>query len=183
LCCGRNRCSGVRAPARSRTSSSPAIPPLSANRRRAQAGCMRSSMTATACSPGATARARLQARCRGHRLEADRVALRVRPNRQMGQDQEPGRASGAATGGEGLERMIRTPDWPQKPDAISGRIIPWAGDQLGIAYDYQGGKHEANPIEANDWPIVDRLERTGQVTYTNDRARELAVKVRENNRR
>jgi hypothetical protein len=79
--------------------------------------------------------------------------------------------------------MIRTPDWPQKPDAISGRIIPWAGDQLGIAYDYQGGKHEANPIEANDWPIVDRLERTGQVTYTNDRARELAVKVRENNRR
>jgi hypothetical protein len=59
-----------------------------------------------------------------------------------------------------------------------GALSPWAGNQLGIAYDYQGGKHEGHPIQANDWPIIHRLERGGQLTYTNDELRERAAQRR-----
>jgi hypothetical protein len=51
--------------------------------------------------------------------------------------------------------------------------------KLGIGYDYGNGKHEAHPIRNEDWPIIERLERAGKPTYTNDRVRELAAKLRE----
>jgi hypothetical protein len=37
--------------------------------------------------------------------------------------------------------------WPRKTEAISGRIIPWAVDELGVAYDFADGKHTAHAIE------------------------------------
>src|SRR5215831_17335537 len=46
--------------------------------------------------------ARLQARVRGHRVEAARVALSLRPVEGLAQVQEPGSAGGEARGGGGL---------------------------------------------------------------------------------
>ncbi len=48
--------------------------------------------------------------------------------------------------------------WPPKTNAIAARIILWAGDTLGVAYDFPDGKHTAHPIEADDWPIIRTLE-------------------------
>ena len=61
---------------------------------------------------------------------------------------------------------------PPKTEAISARIIPWNDDVgIGVAYDFQGGKHQAGPIADDDWPIIRRLEQVGKLTYTNDAAR------------
>ena len=59
-------------------------------------------------APGARLRAdgvpaRLQAGLRGHRLEAARLALPLRPLAGLAQVQEPGGAGGQAGGGRGLE--------------------------------------------------------------------------------
>ena len=52
-----------------------------------------------------------------------------------------------------------------KTEAISGRIITW-DDGLGVAYDFQGGKHRAHAIADDDWPVIRRLEQDGKLTYT-----------------
>jgi hypothetical protein len=65
--------------------------------------------------------------------------------------------------------------WPHKAEAIAARIIPWAGDELGVAYDFADGKHTAHPIEADDWPIIRILEEIGRLTYASDAVRDLAV--------
>jgi hypothetical protein len=67
-------------------------------------------------------------------------------------------------------------DWPPKIEAISGRIISCAGDQLGIAYEYADGKHEAHPITSADIQIIRRLKWAGSLSYSNDRVRILATK-------
>jgi hypothetical protein len=67
---------------------------------------------------------------------------------------------------------------PPKTEAIAGRVIPWTGDQLGIAYDFAGGRHYAHPIEESDWPVIRRLEAKGKLGYSNDRVREIAARQR-----
>ena len=37
--------------------------------------------------------------------------------------------------------------WPRKTEAISARIIPWAGDTLGVAYDFPDGSTLPNRSE------------------------------------
>jgi hypothetical protein len=74
-------------------------------------------------------------------------------------------------------------DRPNDPaNAFAARIVAWNG-KLGVGYTYDNGKREAHPIHNEDWPIIDRLEHAGKLTYTNDRVRELAAKLRENDRR
>lgn len=68
--------------------------------------------------------------------------------------------------------------WPSKSDAISARIVPWAGEELGVAYDFVDGKHTAHPIAADDWPVIDRLHEQGRLTYSNDAVRDRAVRSR-----
>jgi hypothetical protein len=61
-------------------------------------------------------------------------------------------------------------------DPIAARIIPLAGDQLGVTYEFPGGKHEAHAIAADDLPILRRLKWAGGLSYSNDRVCELAAK-------
>ena len=69
--------------------------------------------------------------------------------------------------------------WPRKTEAISARIIPWTGDTLGVAYDFPDGKHTAQPIEADDWPIIRTLEDVGRLTYSSDAVRIRAAEFRQ----
>jgi hypothetical protein len=61
--------------------------------------------------------------------------------------------------------------------AISACIVPWDG-AIGVGYVLPDGKRMAHPIKADDWPIIARLEREGQLTYSSDAARERAERER-----
>jgi len=63
----------------------------------------------------------MQARFGGHRAEAPRLALRDRPVGLLAQDQEPGRARGAAAGGGGLINM--TQKKPRRGRPAGGPLI------------------------------------------------------------
>jgi hypothetical protein len=68
---------------------------------------------------------------------------------------------------------------PPKREAISARIIPWddhAG--IGIAYDFQGEKHQAHSIANDDWLIIRRLEEAGKLTYSSDALRQKLMDAR-----
>jgi hypothetical protein len=67
--------------------------------------------------------------------------------------------------------------WPRKTEAISGRIVPWDG-AIGVGYVLSDGKQTAHPIKPDDWPIIARLEREGQLTYSSDAVRERAERER-----
>ena len=49
---------------------------------------------------------------------------------------------------------------------------------VGVGYVLPDGKRTAHPIKADDWPIIARLEREGQLTYSSDAVRELAERER-----
>jgi hypothetical protein len=68
---------------------------------------------------------------------------------------------------------------PPKAEAISARIIPWDDHVgLGVAYDFQGGKHQAHAIADDDWPAIRRLEREGKLTYTNAAVHQKLMEAR-----
>jgi hypothetical protein len=73
--------------------------------------------------------------------------------------------------------MVDPMNLPGKGEAISGCIVPW-DRRLGIAYVLPGGKRMALPIEADDWPIILRLERDGKLTYSSDAVRKRAERGR-----
>ena len=66
----------------------------------------------------------------------------------------------------------------QISDAVAVEIYRWGDDRLGAHYYFSTDKWKAHEITADDWPVIERLEREGRVAYQSDEIRELARRVR-----
>ena len=57
-------------------------------------------------------------------------------------------------------------------EAISATVLLWEFGKLGISYRFPDDDRQVHVIGVDDWPIIERLEKEGQVTFENDIARE-----------
>ena len=53
-------------------------------------------------------------------------------------------------------------------EAISAKVLVWESGKLGISYRYPNDNRQIHVIGADDWPVIERLEKEGQVTFEND---------------
>ena len=57
-------------------------------------------------------------------------------------------------------------------EAISATVLVWEFGKLGISYRFPDNDRQVHVIGVDDWPIIERLEKEGQVTFENVIARE-----------
>ena len=68
--------------------------------------------------------------------------------------------------------MNTTKNWPHTlEEAISAKILLWDAGKLGISYRYPNDDRQMHAIGPDDWPVIERLEKVGQVTFENQDAR------------
>ena len=53
-------------------------------------------------------------------------------------------------------------------EAISATVLVWESGKLGISYRFPNDDRQIHVIGVDDWPIIERLEKEGQVTFEND---------------
>jgi hypothetical protein len=63
-------------------------------------------------------------------------------------------------------------------DAVAVEIYRWGEDRLGARYYFSSETWKAHEVTADDWPVIERLEREGRVIYQSDEIRELARQAR-----
>jgi hypothetical protein len=70
--------------------------------------------------------------------------------------------------------MITTKDkWSHTiHDAVSAAIFRWQGRHVGVDYSYANGDREAHRVDADDWPVIRNLKRSGKLSYQSDEVRE-----------
>jgi hypothetical protein len=62
--------------------------------------------------------------------------------------------------------------WPHTIDeAISAKVLLWESGKLGISYLYPNHDCQMHAIGTDDWPVIERLEKEGQITFENYAAR------------
>jgi hypothetical protein len=67
-------------------------------------------------------------------------------------------------------------------DAVAAEIYRWGDDRLGVQYYFSTGKWKAHEVTADDWPVIERLEREGRAVYQNDDVRALVQRARKQSR-
>jgi hypothetical protein len=74
--------------------------------------------------------------------------------------------------------MLTNGDMGEDFAARLERAIERSGVAPGVGYVLPDGKQTAHPIKQDDWPIIARLEREDQLTYSSDAVRERAERER-----
>ena len=56
-------------------------------------------------------------------------------------------------------------------ETISAKVLLWEAGKLGISYRYPNDDRQIHAIGPDDWPVIQRLEHAGQLTFENEAAR------------
>ena len=56
-------------------------------------------------------------------------------------------------------------------ETISTKVLLWEAGKLGISYRYPNDGRQIHAIGPDDWPVIQRLEHAGQLTFENEVAR------------
>ena len=93
-----------------------------------------------------------------------RRALKDRRAPSHGSDRRAAAVRLCAGGREGCGGLKT----PLTDEAISAKVLVWESGKLGISYLYPNDNRQIHVIGADDWPVIERLEKEGQVTFEND---------------